>query len=70
MKLDEVTWLDAQDKSDVKKADIKNVRDHLVSRTTVGYLAMQDEDGVVLIRDIDELEVELSSWKSEPRTNI
>jgi hypothetical protein len=54
MKKVEVKWLDAADDKDVAFTSITNSRKHLVERTSTGWLKIEDEQGVVLIKDIDE----------------
>lgn len=54
MKKVEVKWVDAADDTEVALHKITNSKDFLVERTTVGWLAVEDEDGVVLIRDMDQ----------------
>lgn len=59
-KLSEITWLDAADDADVPLHKITHSKDHLVLRTTYGHILVNDDDGVVVLRDItkeDECEI-------------
>jgi Ni2+-binding GTPase involved in maturation of urease and hydrogenase len=46
-----IRWLDAADHTEINKEDIVSSIDYLVERTTYGVVLIEDEHGIVLMRD-------------------
>jgi len=50
----EVQWVDAADDTDIELVSIKDTKTYFVKRVSLGRLVKEDEDGVVIITDMDE----------------